>query len=562
MKKSLILVISGLFLFITFNSVFSPAYLIQPVYALNGFVDPNGDGSTGNWSSTGTSYYTEIDEAIRQPTAATITDYISATSNNTGTIYQNMGTVSGAVTTSDVTIWLYHNDGSNGQISVQLYNDDESTTYSSSSTVTQSSVDAWDSVTFSGLSLTQTQLDALTIAITGGKNGGGAPATITVYEIYADVTYSSSPPTYEQSAYRFFQNQRSTDVGTPLAAQDTAATLNAAGDAFRLRLLLHVGTTDLNQNGENFKLQFVDRGTGSCSSPSGGTPSTYTDVTSSTVIAYENNASVSDGDALTGNTNDPTHGTDTVNDQTYEEANNFTNSQSAINVGEDGMWDFALVDNNAPAATTYCFKVVLSDGTDIDTYTVYPQITTGNGTLSVDIVDASGNSVASPAFNMSSTSYLFTCDTTTTSIGTSAQRIEISNFTGTASWTTTIAATNGSTAVWSNGTDTYDFNDPSGTPGGCADGGDTDTVGGQLSLDPSVAVSTPRTGCSNTGITLGSSAAFDEGTTDAITLASASSSAETSCSWQLTGIDTSQNIPADQAAGNYSINLTITVTAI
>ncbi|MFH1047822.1 MAG: type II secretion system protein, partial [Patescibacteria group bacterium] len=52
-------------------------------------------------------------------------------------------------------------------------------------------------------------------------------------------------PTFAQSAYRWFQNTDSTDVGAPLASQDSAVTLTADGDVFRLRLMLDVETTAL-----------------------------------------------------------------------------------------------------------------------------------------------------------------------------------------------------------------------------------------------------------------------------------------------------------------------------
>jgi hypothetical protein len=536
----------------------------QPVYALNGFIDPNGDGATGNWNTTGgTTFSTEIDDATRQPTAPGLTDTNTAAANNGGSINYRMNSISGVTTVSDVRVWIYHNDGSNGEITVQLFDDNETTTRSGTAVLTQSTANNWHSVLFSGLSLTQGQLDTLSIRLTAGKNGGGAPATITVHEVYADVTYTNVSTTYTQSAYRFFNSLNSTDVGTPLAAQDTTAVLNAGGDEFRLRLLIHVADADLASSGQNFKLQFAGRGTNACSNPN-GTPSSYTDVTTGTIIAYNNLvAGVSDGDALTTNTNDPTHASDTIRAQTVEEGNNFTNSQAAIAVGEDGLWDFALVDNGAPAATVYCMRVVEADGTPLSTYDVYPQITTGNGVLAVDIVDATQTPVASPSYAMSPTSYLFTCDPTTTTVGTTAQRIEVSNFTATASWSVSIAATAGNTATWNDGgTNNYDFNDPAGTPAGCGDGGDTDSIAGQLTLDPSVGTSTPRAGCTNTGISLGSSAGFNEATVDAITLISASSSAQLSCSWELTDVDATQRIPSDQASGTYTINLTLTATAI
>jgi hypothetical protein len=182
-------------------------------------------------------------------------------------------------------------------------------------------------------------------------------------------------PTFNQSAYRFFNNLDSTDVGTPLSNQDTAATLTSAGQAFRLRLLLHVGSGNLILNGQSFKLQFAQRGAdGLCDTSFIG--ETYTDVTTSTVIAFYDNPTPTDGSALTANTNDPIHGADTAVNQTYEELNPFTNSIAAINSGQDGKWDFALKDNGAPASTTYCFRVVKADGMVLETYNVIPEITT------------------------------------------------------------------------------------------------------------------------------------------------------------------------------------------
>jgi 6-phosphogluconolactonase (cycloisomerase 2 family) len=174
-------------------------------------------------------------------------------------------------------------------------------------------------------------------------------------------------PTFNQSAYRFFNNLDSTNVGAPLADQNTAATLTSAGQAFRLRLLLHVGSGKLILNGQSFKLQFAQRGAdGLCDTAFTG--ETYADVTTTTVIAFNDNPTPTDGSALTATTSDPTHGADTIVNQTYEELNPFTNSVAAISSGQDGKWDFSLKDNGAPANTTYCFRVVLIKGISSASY--------------------------------------------------------------------------------------------------------------------------------------------------------------------------------------------------
>ena len=80
---------------------------------------------------------------------------------------------------------------------------------------------------------------------------------------------------------------------------------------------------------------------------------------------------------MTASSGDPIHGNDNAYTQTYDEANTFTNARQTIAAGNDGEWDFALVNNSAPASTTYCFRAALSNGTDLDTYSQYPEITTG-----------------------------------------------------------------------------------------------------------------------------------------------------------------------------------------
>lgn len=202
-------------------------------------------------------------------------------------------------------------------------------------------------------------------------SGGGANETANVDSVRITVSYTL--PTYTQSAYRLFNNLDSTDVGTALVAQDTAATLGSSGAAFRLRMLLHIGVAQLNLSVQNFKLQFAQQ-SGTCDT--GFVGETYADVTAATVIAYNDNATPVDGAALTANANDPTHGADTIVAQNYEELNNFTNTVAAIPAAQDGKWDFSLKDNSAPASTAYCLRAVKSDGTVLNTYTVIPQITT------------------------------------------------------------------------------------------------------------------------------------------------------------------------------------------
>lgn len=207
-------------------------------------------------------------------------------------------------------------------------------------------------------------------------------------------------PSIEQAAYKFFYNKDSTDVNTALAADNTAYALTLKGQEFRLRMLLAVTFTGMAQSAGSFKLQYVGKGSGSCASPSSGTPSSWTDISTTTYIAYKDNTTPTDGSALTANAYDPTHNSNTIVNQTYEEANNFTNSQATIPSGQDGKWDFSLYDYNSAANTTYCIRAVDSfSGSALNTYTYYPEITTrassgGPDTYGYEWADSNGSATA------------------------------------------------------------------------------------------------------------------------------------------------------------------------
>lgn len=185
------------------------------------------------------------------------------------------------------------------------------------------------------------------------------------------------------------------------------------------------------------------------------------------------------------------------------------------------------------------------------------------GTLNVDIVDSGGSSVTSPSMDFSAIDTTFSCQTTTATFGVANEKIRISNQTGTAAWSLSISANSGITSKWdAGGGDEYDYNDNGGSPNGCSDSGvDADLLAGRMSFDFSGATITPQAGCTNTGVTLGSNSSFLQGSTDSIVIAQASGSAQTNCYWDITGISVTQQIPAEQGFGNYSIDMSLSVIA-
>ncbi|MFA7309014.1 MAG: hypothetical protein WC045_02990 [Patescibacteria group bacterium] len=339
-----------------------------------------------------------------------------------------------------------------------------------------------------------------------------------------------------------------------LAAQNTAATLTTINDTFRLRQLITV-TANNFQADQSFKLQFATK-SGTCDTAFSG--ETYTDITASTAIAYYNNVTPTDGTATVSNPQDPTTG-NTINYQTYEEANNFTNSQSTIPVNQDGLWDFSLYDKTATVNTSYCFRVVKSDGVLLDTYTQVPEIITAPGALTTDIVDTGGSSVSSPLVTMSTAMSAKNFQTTTGTLGTSSEKVRVNNTTSNPKWQITIAASGGVTSLWNGTGNTFDFNDPTAN---AIDGADADSKGGQMTINPAGGSIAPKSGCTNTGLSLGSSSSFSQGVTDAISLMSAGASAGVNCFWDLLNVAISQTVPSFQPSDTYSRAMTITITAL
>lgn len=214
----------------------------------------------------------------------------------------------------------------------------------------------------------------------------GAAHTVSVADAQVTVRYSFTP-TFQQSSYRWFENQDSAspvNVGAPLGgvAQDTGAVFPGENTIVRLRMNLHVLTSTAPTGYFNFKLQYAARGADNLCDTS-FTNESYADVTADTPIAYGNNPLAAHKASLTSNANDPTHSGHTKINQEYGESNNVS-IVSAVSSGQDAMWDFALKDNGAPASTTYCLRIVTSGSTILANYAVIPQISTGAPALGQD----------------------------------------------------------------------------------------------------------------------------------------------------------------------------------
>ena len=180
------------------------------------------------------------------------------------------------------------------------------------------------------------------------------------------------------------------------------------------------------------------------------------------------------------------------------------------------------------------------------------------GSLDIQIVDAGGNAVTSPSVAFPSKAFSMTYQTSAATLGTSSERMRVTNPSGsTDTWTLNIAATGGATAAWSNGTNYYDYNDATASAG---DGADTDSYGGQMTIDPSVGTIAGVGGTATTNVSKGTSDAFVEGSVSSIDLMTAAVGAQKPGQWDLTGVGLSQTLPGAQATGSYALDMTLTAT--
>ncbi|HUJ79293.1 MAG TPA: LamG-like jellyroll fold domain-containing protein [Nitrospiria bacterium] len=221
---------------------------------------------------------------------------------------------------------------------------------------------------------------------------------------YTQIPQITTTPALTQAAYRWFANTNGTNVSTPLGPQDTAGVSSPRqGTPFRLRLLLYVSGGPLAISGQSFKLQIAQQGA-DASCDAGFVGETYTDVSTTTgAIRFVGNPGPADGDPVTPNSGidpqdppPPATANPTVAENYLESNADFNNSQAAIPAGEDGLWDVVLEDVSSVPGTTYCFRVVKSDGRPLDSYNILPSITTTGVKFTALIDDNAAQRSASP----------------------------------------------------------------------------------------------------------------------------------------------------------------------
>ncbi|MFC1925596.1 hypothetical protein ACFLW2_02745 [Chloroflexota bacterium] len=170
------------------------------------------------------------------------------------------------------------------------------------------------------------------------------------------------PQTLTQHDYRWYENIDSLNPTTPLASQHTEYTSDTHGISYRLRMNIGVDGINLHADTLAFKLQY--------STSISGPWTDVGDIGSGIIWRGYDNATPADGTAIT-----PLLTTSDVG-ESYEEQNPSVTNPSAINAGQEGEWDWVIEDNGAADTTSYYFRMVESDGTELDSYTYYAKLNT------------------------------------------------------------------------------------------------------------------------------------------------------------------------------------------
>ncbi len=167
------------------------------------------------------------------------------------------------------------------------------------------------------------------------------------------------------------------------------------------------------------------------------------------------------------------------------------------------------------------------------------------GTLSVDFVNASNVTIASPAVSFGAVSFSFACQPGTATLATASQKLQVKN-PKKAGVLVDINAVVPASAVWSDGgTNSYKYNDATGA--GCTNG--QLAVGSDATLVKTVGANAPvytTPGGAFTG-------------TSAVTLLNNTSS--TAYNADITGYTLTQQIPAEQTNGTYSLPMVVSYVA-
>ena len=158
-------------------------------------IEPNGDGTVGCTPTPTGTHFSTLDDHVSQPTAGDSQDYITCQTTQSDSF--SMTSISNVGTVSEIIVWAYYENKVNEAFQVELWNVDETVQYGTTQELQSGQGVQWHQVTFSGLSLSQAQLDGIVlkvIDVVSSNSSNGSSSVI--YSLYAGVTYvlDNQPP--------------------------------------------------------------------------------------------------------------------------------------------------------------------------------------------------------------------------------------------------------------------------------------------------------------------------------------------------------------------------------
>ena len=371
-------------LLIMFAALFEGA---QFVHADTGTIDPNGNGTTlqGTQTTCGAGgNYNCVNDAVRSPTApSTSGDYITLASNKED-IY-TMSTVPNVSTVTSIEVFLYHKESNAAmQPAIHLWNEAESSFLASPQNTTNRTTAQWDSVTFSGLSLSQTDLDAMRIGVLCEKTAAGAAGSCNAYALYAVVTHTNSS-LFTQEDFRFYINQEDLltptndpwpEGGVDLKENEAVKPGHSMGrnSVTRIRMNIAVSNAALATSTQDFNLQYALLTAPSCVEQGSGWSDVGARFTTDKDFRLYSNAFADTApiDTLVLSTSNV--------GGSYSELNPTPTNPKTAATGKFIEYDWPIQLVSSASGNDYCFRMVKSSGSLLDVYRSdsYPKVRTLN----------------------------------------------------------------------------------------------------------------------------------------------------------------------------------------
>ncbi len=184
----------------------------------------------------------------------------------------------------------------------------------------------------------------------------------------------------KQRAFRFFENNDDLRPSFPLGGENETAANIRPEEVIRLRVSAEVTAGGLAPEDElELELQYAAKTADSCREMAGREFSSLGDPGSDKVWRGFENGEIADGtdlaDALLS---------DSTQAFTYNEQLPTADRELPLNSGEVAEWDLVLENNGAESGRHYCFRLVYSDGTELQEYDSHAELRVRRGLSQVN----------------------------------------------------------------------------------------------------------------------------------------------------------------------------------